>query len=606
MNKKYTSFIIIFFLIVASCAAFCRIVDNDFVNYDDTIFITENSNIQSGFNLQNIKWAFFTTYQSYWHPLTWLSITLDWTIFGSKVGGHHLVNLLLHIGAVIFLFLFLNKTTKNIWPATFAAALFALHPLRVESVAWAAERKDVLSMFFGMTCIYAYALYAELPKLSRYFFCFILFIFSLLSKPMMVTLPCVLLLLDYWPLKRWQKALTAEGKSHYKPASLIIWEKAPFFILSIFVSILSVWAQNKVGTLASGEILPFFLRCSNAIIAYTAYIGKTFWPFNLAVFYPYEFSLPMWKILISFITLVAITIFTIYHIRKLPFLFVGWFWYLGTLIPVIGLMQVGQQAMADRYTYLPSIGIAIMFSWGIPSLIKSENTRKKVLFPTAISILFVLAILTWRQCGYWKNGITLFSHVIKITKNNYLAHNIIGFNLLEKGKTEKAVYHFSKAILYHPQHVITPDYVGFYLNRATAYTKLGKFQLAIEDYNRAISLKPDYTEAYNNRGNIYGQLRQFQLAINDFNKAISLDPDHAKAYNNRGLAYSELHHHQNAIKDFNKAIDLNPDYANAYNNRANIYLKQDYNILGCSDAQKACKLGNCTALKSAKSKGHCQ
>jgi len=495
MNNKYSNRIIIF-LIVISCVAFGRIANNDFINFDDTVFIANNHYIQHGFNREIIKWAFSTIYHSYWHPLTWLSITLDWSLFGANAGGHHLVSLLLHIGASIFLFLFLYKTTINIWPSAFAAAFFALHPLRVESVAWAAERKDVLSMFFGMATLYAYSFYTEKFSLPRYFICLVLFVFSLMSKPMMVTIPFVLLLLDYWPLGRWQVLSSSSGNA-LKTADVLIREKIPFFILTIVASIFAVWAQNKVGTVVSMEGLPFLTRATNAVFSYMAYLGKIFWPVNLAVFYPYEYSLPLWKVLISGIILIAITLAVLYFIRKLPFLFVGWFWYLGTLIPVIGLVQVGSQAMADRYTYLPSIGIAIILAWGIPLLFQRAEIRKKILFSLAIVVLCVLAFLTWMQCGYWKNSITLFSQTLRVTKDNYLAHNNLGVALSTEGIIKEAIDNYNEALS------IKPNYAEAYNNRGNAYTKLGQYQLATEDLNRAIRIKPNYAEAYNNQGGVY-------------------------------------------------------------------------------------------------------
>ena len=372
MKKKYT-YLIIIFLIVASFIAYGRILSNGLINFDDDKYITENNHIKSGINQENIKWAFGTVVSGNWHPLTLLSHMLDWSLFGANASGHHLINLLLHIGNALLLFFFFNRMTKNLWSSAFVAALFALHPLRVESVAWAAERKDVLSMFFGLASFYAYACYVENYKFSKYFLCLILFALSLMAKPMLVTLPFVLLLLDYWPLERWQRALQKElstpVKSRDYSISRLFWEKAPFLLLTIVSSIVTLWAQNKGGTIASMEGASFLTRIMNAIISYVSYLVKTFWPVNLAVFYPYQFSFPFWQILTSCFILIGITIVVIYAIKKLPFLFVGWFWYLGTLIPVIGLVQVASQAMADRYTYLPSIGIAIMLAWGIPFFI---------------------------------------------------------------------------------------------------------------------------------------------------------------------------------------------------------------------------------------------
>jgi tetratricopeptide (TPR) repeat protein len=474
--------------------------------------------------------------------------------------------LLLHIGSVLLLFFFLNRMSKNLWASAFVAALFALHPLRVESVAWAAERKDVLSMFFGMASIYTYALYAESSKLSRYFLCLILFALSLMSKPMLVTLPFVLLLLDYWPLGRWQKEISASVKRSSHLIGRLLLEKVPFIFLAISSSIVTLWAQDKGNTVASMANLPFSVRISNAIISYVSYLRKIFWPVDLAVFYPYEHSFSLGSVLSSLFILIGITIFVIYALKKMPFLFVGWFWYLGTLIPVIGLVQVGLQSMADRYTYLPSIGIAIMLAWSLPLLFPRADTRKKYLFPAGIAVLLILAVLTWQQCGYWKNGIELFNHALQITKDNDLVRN----------------------------------------NRGATYVQFGQYQLAINDYNVAIRLKPDFAEAYYNRGIANFRLGQHLLAINDYNVAIRLKPDYVAAYYNRGVAYDNLRQEQSAIKDYSEAIRLKPDFADAYYNLGIDYLNQSNYALGCPAAQKACAAGNCKLLEMAKGKGDCR
>ncbi|MFH1079365.1 MAG: tetratricopeptide repeat protein [Pseudomonadota bacterium] len=596
MKKKYI-YLIIIFLIVVSCTAFGRIAGNDFIDFDDNAYITDNNHIKSGVDTKSILWAFTTTYSSNWHPLTWLSHILDWSLFGENASGHHLVSLLLHIGAVIFLFLFFNKTTNNIWPAAFAAALFALHPLRVESVAWVAERKDVLSMFFGMASIYAYAFYAENYKRSRYFMCFGLFAMSLMSKPLLVTLPFVLLLLDYWPLGRWTKDISPNRNNS---TGRLIGEKIPFIVLTIASSIVTFWAQNNAGAVSSVEVLPFSVRIANAMISYVAYLGKTFWPVNLSVFYPYASSIPLWKAIISCMILIAMTAAVSCYIRKLPFLFVGWFWYLGTLVPMIGLVQVGMQAMADRYTYLPSIGIAIMLAWGAKLLFKCEDMRKKILFPAGIAALAILAVFTWQQCGYWRNGIEIWNHALHITKNNALAHKARGANYDKLGQHQLAINDYNEAIR------LKPDYADAYYNRGVAYAALGQHQLAINDYHEAIRLKPDYAIAHYNRGVAYDRLGRHQLAINDYHEAIRLKPDNAIAYYNRGVAYDNLRQEQRAIQDYREAIRLKPDYADAYNNRGIDYLYQGNNKLGCSDAHKACALGNCKLLEMAKGKGDCR
>jgi len=436
----------------------------------------------------------------------------------------------------------------------------------VESVAWIAERKDVLSAFFWMLTLCLYVYYTEKPVIRRYLPTIFSFACGLMSKSMVVTLPMVLILLDYWPLGRWQRVISAPVANRCHLSSRLLGEKTPFILLTIASSIVSLLAQNIEGSLSSAENLPFFTRGSNAIISYAAYLKKTLWPVNLAVFYPYEFQLPLWKVLISGFIIVTITVVFVYNIKKLPFSFVGWLWYLGTLVPVIGLVQVGRQAMADRYTYLPSIGIAVILAWGVPLLFKREDIRKKILFPAAMASLAILTLLTWRQCGYWKSSIDLFNHTLQVTKNNYMAHNNLALALSDKGKIEQAMIH----------------------------------------YNEAIHLKPDIVLLYNNRGNLYTKLGHYQMAVEDFNKAICFEPDDVYVYNNRGIAYSELGQYQRAIEDFNEAIRLKPDYAKAYNNRALVYFNQKNFFSGCSNARKACALGVCTVLELAKNKGLCR
>lgn len=626
MNKKYKYWIIIL-LFIASIIALGRISSNDFINFDDKGYITENHHIKSGVNKESIKWAFTSAVLENWVPLSMISFMLDWSLFGVNASGHHIVSLLLHIGAVILLFLFLNKTTNNIWPSAFTAALFALHPLRVESVAWAAERKDVLSMFFGMASLYTYAFYAESFKLSRYFLCFTLFTLSILSKAMLITLPFVFLLLDYWPLGRWQKEITEKNKIHI--FRLLIREKTPFFFLTIFSSIITFLVQYKAGSVYP----PLFVRISNAFIAYVTYLGKTFWPFDLALVYFSTDSFPLWQMIFSFFIIIGITIIVIYCMKQKPFLFVGWFWYLGTLIPVIGLVPTST-LVADHYTYLSSIGIALMLSWGIPSFVKSEKVRRIILFPAALVILSVLILLSWRQCGYWENSISLWNHTVNVAKDNHLSYSIRGWTYAELFHYQLAIKDFNQAIS------LKPDFANNYYNRGTIYHRLGMDQQAMNDFNKAIILKPDFVDAYNNRGNIYGKQGHYQHAIEDFNKVINLDCRYIKAYNNRGLAYREQGHYKSALEDFNKAIGLKKDYAEAYYNRGMVYSKigqhqralEDFNksillrpnfaevydrrgalyfnrgekILGCSDAQKSCEYGICKLLEEAKRNGYCR
>jgi len=566
MKKKWF-YLIIVFLIVASFAAFGRIMGNDFINFDDDLYITENAHVQSGFNLKNIKWVFTAIVVGNWHPLTLLSHMLDWSLFGNNATGHHLVSLFLHIGSAILLFLFLYKTTNHLWPSAFAAAFFALHPLRVESVAWAAERKDVLSMFFATAALYTYAFYAENRKISQYLLCLFLFALALMSKPMMVTLPFVLLLLDYWPLNRLDSLSTANNDL-LKKAGRLLSEKIPFFMLTIAVSAIAFQTHSPGSPVHSENFTPVFTRCANAVVSYAIYLAKTFWPANLAVYYPYNLYFSFGKIVSSVAIILFITVCVLYQFKKRPFLFVGWFWYLGTLIPVIGLIQVGSQAMADRYTYLPSIGIAVMLSWGIPLFFPRAEIRKKILFPAGTVFIIFLMMLTWRQCGFWENSMTLFSHALKITTNNYIAHNHLASALIKNNRFNQAMHHYNEAIR------INPLYAHAYLNRGIAHYAFGNKQSALSDFREAIRHIPQTTEF-------------------------------AAAYNNLGATYTDLGQYPSAIASYNQAIHLKPNYADAYNNRAYVYFQLNNLKQGCFDAHKACELGNCNILQSAQSKNAC-
>jgi Tfp pilus assembly protein PilF len=588
MDKKQKHLITLL-LIVFSLIAFCRIVGNDFINFDDNVFITENNHIKEGFTAQSIKWALTATYPpDFWHPLTWLSNILDWSLFGANASGHHLVSLLWHIGSVLLLFFFLSKTTGSLWPSAFVAALFALHPLRVESVAWAAERKDVLSVFFVLAALNAYAYYVEKHHISKYIFCIILFVLSLMAKPTFVTLPFVLLLLDYWPLGRWHMALNPvkmqinndtspvkkEGKrSHVdsiieKKISLpiksrghliggLLLEKVPFLFLSLVLTIMVAWQSKQEGILQSLQHLPFLKRVMNAIISYVSYLGNIFWPVDLAVFYPYQYTMPPWQFLGALFILFLISVVVIVYIRKLPFLFVGWFWYLGTLVPVIGLIQGGRQAMADRYTYLPSIGIGMMLVWGIFYLLPREKLRKLILIPAAVIILSGLTFLTWQQCGYWKNNVSLFNHALEATKNNYMAHIHLGIAMAADGKIDEAVSHYRTALQISPNDDIT------HYNLANALRIQGAEEEAIAHYRETLRINPDYSQAHNNLGIILEAQLKHDEAIYHYLQALRFDPENPGLYFNLGIAQGRKGALKESIASFRTAIFLNPNFEEA-------------------------------------------
>jgi len=585
MNKNY-KYLIIILLILTSLIAFGSIIGNDFINFDDNVYITENNYIKAGLNLETIKWTFSAVVSSNWHPLTLLSHALDWSLFGANAGGHHLVSLLWHIGSAILLFLFLSKTTGSLWPSAFVAALYALHPLRVESVAWASERKDVLSMFLGLASIYAYAYYVESSKLSKYYISLMFFALSLLAKPMLVTLPFVFLLLDYWPLGRWQKSfqpqllpVVSDGalakkkvkqrgadSTEEKVVALplinrakiirsLLWEKLPFVFLAIVSCMVTIWAQSKGGAVASLDQLPLIDRMLNAIVSYIQYLMKIFWPVNLAIFYPYRQFLPLWQVFGAASILLGISISVIYAIKKAPFLFVGWFWYLGTLVPVIGLMQVGKQSIADRYTYFPSIGIAIMLVWSVVYLLPKVRLRKIIIVAAAI-ILVALTFLTWQQCGYWKNSVSLFSQTLQVTKDNYLAHNNLGRALSAEGENDEAIGHYREAI------AINPSYVDPHYNLADTFVKQNKLDQAIEHLREAVRITPSFA-ALNNLGvNLERQLKH-EEAIYYYRKALLIEPKNPGIHFNLGVAFGNKGELKEAAEHFRQAINLKPDYGEA-------------------------------------------
>jgi len=499
--------IIYIVLTVVTLAVFWQLKQFDFVNIDDEVYVTQNVNIQSGITLERLQWAFTTTHAEFWHPLTWLSLMLDYQLYGLNAGGYHLTNLILHLLSALLLFWLFNRMTGEIWKSAFVAAVFALHPLHVESVAWIAERKDVLSAFFWMLTLCLYVYYTEKPDIKRYLFVLLFFVCALMSKSIVVTLPVIMILLDYWPLKRFE--------SQKNKINLILWqlkEKAPFFILSAYFSVLTLGARYNT----TAKDFPFVSRLANVLVSFVTYLEKTFWPRDLAVFYPFPNQIPIWQIFGASLLITVISIAVIVTVRRLPYLFAGWLWYAITIAPVIGIIQVGNQAMADRYTYLPLIGIAVMLAWGVPLLIKNENVRKMFLFPAAIAFLAIFSVLTWQQCGYWKNSSTLFNHALLVTKNNYLAHNNLGLVLFAEGKTTEAIEHYNEAIR------IMPDHVLIYNNRGAAYTKLGQYQMAIEDFSKAISLKPDYADSYIKRGAVYLKQGHKESSCYDANKACDL------------------------------------------------------------------------------------
>jgi len=553
-------------LVIATIVVYIQVVSFDFTSYDTATYVYENQYVKAGLTPKSIHWAFATTTASNWHPLTWLSHMLDVQLYGLNPGWHHLTNVLLHTVNTLLLFWVLYLVTGNILRSGFVAALFALHPLHVQSVAWIAERKDVLSTFFGLLVIWSYVRYVQHPRVGRFVPVVLFFIFGLMAKPMIVTLPFVLLLLDYWPLKRFRletsKKVAGVRKSIRNSTALII-EKIPLFFIATVSCIVTVYAQHAGGAINTLAEIPLHVRIANALISYVIYIGKMFWPSKLAVIYPYREVWPVWQIAMAFILLVGITFLAFKYITSHPWFLVGWLWYLGTLVPVIGLVQVGAQAMADRYTYVPLIGLFIVLTWGISDLLRRYRLKNFGVFTLAAAALILLMALSWKQVGYWKNSITLFEHTLAVTKNNYVAHNNLGHRLLKLGKPSVAIPHFEKALQ------INPAFEVAHLNLGLALSNQGKFEEAISHYSEALKIKHDYAVAHNNIGNVFYRLGKADKAINHYLQALRIDSEYAEAYNNLGAGLIQIGEIEKAVMSFREALKVDPGYIDAQKNLEN-------------------------------------
>jgi hypothetical protein len=465
MNKplhKNISLLAYGFLVITALAAYWPVLKCEFVKYDDDKYVTENPHVRRGITYESVIWAFTTPHFHMWHPLTSLTHLLDYQLFGLNPTWHHLTSLLFHIASTLLLLSILKRMTTAVWPSLFVAAAFALHPLNVESVAWVAERKNVLSTFFWMLTIAAYIRYTDRSCLGRFMLVVLVFALATLTKPMVVTLPFVLLLLDYWPLGRLQiKRLNKEQDLAQTESEQVdgrrvpLWrlfvEKIPLFVLIGALSAVTYIAQQKGGVMSGWGNVPLKYRCTNALVSYVSYISKMVWPSRLAVFYPHPFNkLPIWQVVASALVLLAVSVAVLWFARRRKYLTVGWLWYLGILVPVIGLVQVGSQAMADRYTYLPFIGLFIIIAWGLQELSANWRYRRIVLGASALAVLLALAICTRLQLRHWRNNRALFEHAISVTDDNFVMNNNYANVLKDMGQVEKAIEHFYRALRIRP------------------------------------------------------------------------------------------------------------------------------------------------------------
>jgi len=563
-------------LALATLVVFSPVGNYDFINYDDPEYVTSNLHVQQGLTINGVVWAFTTFDAANWHPLTWLSHMLDVSLFGITPAGPHMVNLLFHVVNAVLLFLVLRGLTGAQWRSAFVAALFALHPLHVESVAWISERKDVLSTMFWLLTLWAYGRYVEESKVQGpkskvwYGWALLFFVLGLMTKPMLVTLPFVLLLLDYWPLGRVpgvrcqvssgaaDAGTSSIGNSQRSTLLGLIWEKIPFFLCSGIFCVVTLFAQSQA--IIFLKTFPFGMRIINAFVSYARYLEKIFWPGNLALPYPYPTQWPLLEVVVDVVLLVGVTVATLWFVRKLPFVLTGWLWFLGTLVPVIGLVQVGVQSMADRYSYVPLIGIFIILSWGAEKVVTRWRLPKLAAGTAGVLVLGVCSMLTRHQLGYWQNSETLFRHAIAVTENNIPAYDNIGYYFYRRGLFDEAITNYQQALRLNPDNANTLNNMG------SALTRQKKYPEAIRYYEAALRLVPDYTDAHNNLGAVLYTMGRTTEAIRHYDQALHLAPDNAEAHNNLGNALIAQGKVEEAIEHYRQALKLNPNFTEALNN----------------------------------------
>jgi tetratricopeptide (TPR) repeat protein len=562
-TKRFSLYLIFILLTGCTFFAYWQVDKFDFVSFDDHQYVSKNPHVMSGFNKKNLFWAFTTFEAANWHPLTWLSHTLDCQLYGEKPAGHHLTNLMLHIANTLLLFFILRVMTGSMWKSALVAALFGLHPLHVESVAWVSERKDLLSTFFMFLSLLCYSSFAIRKKQAFYFGAVFLFAIGLLAKPMIVTLPFVLLLLDFWPLQRFsvlpENILEARGASFKKKLLLLCAEKTPFFILTIASCVVTVLAQHAGQAIVKTNELSLLPRIENSVISYVNYIGKMFWPTHLSFFYPHPVRLPsFWILSLACVLLAGITLFALLNVKKRPYVLVGWLWYIGTLIPVIGIVQVGSQAMADRYTYFPLIGLFIIISWLLYDLTYRNRFLKITAIAFSLVILFIISITARIQAGYWKNDLALADHGIAVTKDNFLAYSIKGNYMLSLDRYSDALYCLQKSISLRPSQTAPR------LNVGLIYLRQKKPREAIAVLSELLAQDSNYTLANLNCGNAYGMIGDPKSAIQCFRRAIAADPNFTAALHNLGVTYGTIKDYPNCRQYLLEAVRTNLNDAESY------------------------------------------
>ena len=554
-SPEKLSRVLCLFLIAATLVVYNRVNQNSFVNFDDDRYITENAHVRAGLTWGTIRWAFSSLEQANWHPLTWLSHALDCQLFRLNPDGHHYVNLLLHAVNAMLLFLILQRATGFTWRSFAVAALFALHPINVESVAWASERKNVLSMLFFLLALGAYDWYVRKPEVRRYLVVAALFALGLMAKPQVITFPLVLLLWDYWPLGRVGSTREFSNKVAQRGFSSLVIEKLPLFALSAASAIITMKAQSAGGAVRSEIEYPFAVRFGNALLAYARYLGKAVWPSHLAAMYPHPGeSLQAWQAVAAALLLGFISA-GVWAARRRRYLLVGWLWFLGTLVPMIGLVQVGGQSMADRYAYLPLIGLFVMIAWGVADWAQHKHLPTRWLGIPTVLVLLIFSLLTHRQLAYWHDSITLWSHALEVTSRNFVAEDSLGGALVNEGQYEQAIPHFRSAV-----EINAHDPLG-HLNICAYEQQHENFMQAIEHCRMVLRFTRDtglQANAYTNLGGAYRKIGDPSHAKASYEAALGLAPQNSTALMGMGLLAQSRGDFTEAIREYSQTVTVQP------------------------------------------------
>ncbi len=601
---------------------YAQVSKHEFVSYDDELYVTKNPYVQGGFTSEGLKWAFTKVagVGTYWQPVTWLSHMLDWKLFNKDAGKHHLVSVFFHAANVLLLFHLLRRMTKSLWFSALAATLFAFHPLQVDSVAWVAERKNVLSTLFWLLTTFAYVRYVELVSKREskwiwfYVATIVLFAVGLMCKPMLVTLPCTLLLLDFWPLSRVQREKTETTKTWGFRALKLFGEKIPLFVLSAISCLITIKGHEQLGMIQDERTFPLPARLANSVVGYATYLRKVIWPSDLAVFYPLPETWPSSVVISAVVVILILSVVALLLRRRIPQVLFGWLWFLGTLVPVIGILQVHDQAMADRFVYVPLIGLFVAFAGVLITCVKN----KAVLFSIGGVAVLLCMILSAVQIGYWKNTITLMAHAAAVTKNNHLAYNNLGVEFMKLNRLDEAMENYTLAIQSKDNYPMAhsnlgviyaqrgdlqramqefqralqmdPDYADALCNAGRVYLLENKLDIAVEHFRHAIRARPSHTDSHINLGHAYSLQGKFDEAIGEFVVATRLPPVSPDVYCNLGFAFAQKGRFDDAVQALNQALQIDPESAKAENMLGLVYEKQQRSQEAIAHYQAAARL----------------